>query len=231
MTQPVKVFYIEDEPSLGKILSETLKRQGFDVRWESDGAKVISHFDSYMPDVCVLDIMLPNIDGYSLCRTIRGNWPELPVIFLTAKTETADLVKGFEAGGTDYMKKPFSIEELIARINNQINLRGGRSEAAETTTLLKIGKYTLDTLKYDLITPRGTIRLSNRDMQVLRMLWGNRNSVTPRKDLLLAVWGDDSYFNSRNLDVYIRKLRGYFDSDSSVEIITLKGSGYLFLVS
>jgi len=231
MTQPVKVFYIEDEPSLGKILSETLKRQGFDVRWESDGAKVISHFDSYMPDVCVLDIMLPNIDGYSLCRTIRGNWPELPVIFLTAKTETADLVKGFEAGGTDYMKKPFSIEELIARINNQINLRGGRSEAEETTNLISIGNYTLDTLKYDLITPRGTIRLSNRDMQVLRMLWGNRNSVTPRKDLLLAVWGDDSYFNSRNLDVYIRKLRGYFDSDSSVEIITLKGSGYLFLVS
>jgi len=129
------------------------------------------------------------------------------------------------------MKKPFSIEELIARINNQINLRGGRSEAEETTNLISIGNYTLDTLKYDLITPRGTIRLSNRDMQVLRMLWGNRNSVTPRKDLLLAVWGDDSYFNSRNLDVYIRKLRGYFDSDSSVEIITLKGSGYLFLVS
>jgi len=231
MTQPVKVFYIEDEPSLGKILSETLIRQGFDVRWESDGAKVISHFDSYMPDVCVLDIMLPNIDGYSLCRTIRGNWPDLPVIFLTAKTETADLVKGFESGGTDYIKKPFSIEELIARINNQINLRGGRGEAADQTNQIIIGKYTLDTLKYDLITPRGTIRLSNRDMQVLRMLWGNRNSVTPRKDLLLAVWGDDSYFNSRNLDVYIRKLRGYFDSDSSVEIITLKGSGYLFLVS
>jgi len=231
MTQPVKVFYIEDEPSLGKILSETLIRQGFDVRWESDGAKVISHFDSYKPDVCVLDIMLPNIDGYSLCRTIRGNWPELPVIFLTARTETSDLVRGFESGGTDYIKKPFSIEELIARINNQVNLRGGRNEAAETTNLLIIGKYTLDTLKYDLITPRGTFRLSNRDMQVLRMLWGNRNSVTSRKDLLLAVWGDDSYFNSRNLDVYIRKLRGYFDGDSSVEIITLKGSGYLFLVS
>jgi len=231
MTQPVKVFYIEDEPSLGKILSETLIRQGFDVRWESDGAKVISHFDSYKPDVCVLDIMLPNIDGYSLCRTIRGNWPELPVIFLTAKTDTADLVKGFESGGTDYIKKPFSIEELIARINNQVNLRGGRGEAAETTNLLNIGKYTLDTLKYDLITSGRTIRLSNRDMQVLRMLWGNRNSVTSRKDLLLAVWGDDSYFNSRNLDVYIRKLRGYFDGDNSIEIITLKGSGYLFLVS
>lgn len=231
MTPRVKVFYIEDEPSLGKILSDTLIRQGFDVIWESDGAKVISHLDRYTPDVCVLDIMLPNIDGYSLCKTIRGNWPDLPVIFLTAKTETADLVRGFESGGTDYIRKPFSIEELIARINNQINLRGGRKDAEETTNLITIGKYTIDTIKYDLITPHRTIRLSNRDMQVLRMLWGNRNSVTPRKELLLAVWGDDSYFNSRNLDVYIRKLRSYFDGDNSVEIITLKGSGYLFLVS
>ena len=225
-----KVFYIEDEPSLGKIVTDTLSRQGFDVKWEKDGAKVISGFDDYTPDICVLDIMLPNIDGYSLCKTIRGIYPDLPVIFLTAKTDTAHLVRGFESGGTDYIKKPFSIEELIARIDNQINLRGGRKDTINSKSTISIGKYIFDPEKYDLISPAATIRLSNRDMQVLRILWANRNSITSRKDILLAVWGDDSYFNSRNLDVYIGKLRSYFADDKSIEIITLKGNGYLFLV-
>jgi len=230
MKGKTRILYIEDEPSIGKIVSDMLKKQGYVVRWEEDGAKVVSSFSNFNPDICVLDIMLPNIDGFSLCRTIRGMYPLLPVIFLTAKTETSDLVKGFEAGGTDYIKKPFSIEELIVRIENQLNLISGYTKPGNDNAPVKIGIYTLDPGKYELRSQESTIILSNREMQVLRMLDANRNRVTLRKDILMAIWGDDSYFNSRNLDVYIRKIRGYLSSDPFVKILTLKGNGYLFIV-
>lgn len=225
-----KIFYVEDEPALGKIVSDTLAKQGYDVFWEKDGSRVLSYFENETPDVCILDIMLPNTDGYSLCKTIRGLFPGLPVIFLTAKTDTSHVVAGFEAGGTDYIRKPFSIEELIARIENQISLRKGRMIRENITENLNIGRYVLDASRYELRSPGGMVKLSNRDMQLLKMLYANRNSITSRKDLLLTVWGDDSYFNSRNLDVYIRKLRNYFADDPAIQIITLKGSGYLFFI-
>lgn len=225
-----KIYYVEDEPSLGKIVSDTLVREGYDVFWEKDGSKVLSYFENETPDVCILDIMLPNTDGYTICKTIRGLFPGLPVIFLTAKTDASHVVEGFESGGTDYIRKPFSIVELIARIENQINLRKGKISSGNLSENLNIGKYILETSRYELKSPRSAIKLSNRDMQLLRLLYANRNSVTARKDLLLSVWGDDSYFNSRNLDVYIRKLRNYFSDDPSIQIITLKGSGYLFLI-
>ena len=226
----IKVYYIEDEQALGKIVSDTLEKQGYEIKWKSDGAKVVAGFEAYSPDLCVLDIMLPNIDGFSLCRTIRGMFPDLPVIFLTAKADTASLVKGFESGGTDYVKKPFSIEELIARIENQLKLGKTRMNQYTETTLFMIGSYKFDQVRYELHSPSGILKLSNRDMQLLKMLYANKNRVTARKDLLMTIWGDDSYFNSRNLDVYIRKLRRHFSSDKSIEIITLKGNGYLFLV-
>jgi DNA-binding response OmpR family regulator len=226
-----KIYYVEDEPSLGKIVSDTLAKQGYDVTWEKDGAKVLPYLEDNIPDICVLDIMLPHTDGYTLCRTIRSRYPRLPVIFLTARAETADLVKGFESGGTDYIKKPFSIEELIARINNQLNLLKGKSLLGENASSITIGKFILDMIRYELQTTAGAIKLSGRDMQILKILNANRNGITPRKELLLSVWGDDSYFNSRNLDVYVRKLRNYFSEDPSVKILTIKASGYLFLVS
>jgi DNA-binding response OmpR family regulator len=228
--QRTKILYIEDEPSLGKIVHVTLEKQGYEVLWEIDGAKVISQFENFTPDIIVLDIMLPNIDGYSLCRTIRGLFPEIPVIFLTAKTETADLVKGFDCGGTDYIRKPFSIEELIARIENQLKLGKHDLTLSAGEAAVNIGQYIFEQARYEIRSEAGTIKLSNREFQVLRMLNANRNGVISRKDLLMTVWGDDSYFNSRILDVYIRKLRNHFLADPSVEIITLKGSGYIFRV-
>ena len=226
----IKVYYIEDELSLGKIVSDTLEKQGYEVKWESNGARVISGLENYNPEICVLDIMLPNVDGYTICRTLRSRFPLLPVIFLTAKTDTPSLVKGFESGGTDYIKKPFSIEELIIRIENQLKLVKTRMDNQTETDLLMIGSFRFDPLRYELQSPSGNIKLSNRDMQLLKMLYANRNRITVRKDLLMAIWGDDSYFNSRNLDVYIRKLRHYFSADNPIEIITLKGNGYLFIV-
>lgn len=228
-----RIMYIEDEPYLGKIVNETLEKQGFEVLWETDGARVINRISGFSPDICLLDIMLPNIDGYTLCKHIRKLYPLLPIIFLTAKTETADLVRGFEAGGTDYMRKPFSIEELIVRIKNQLHLSGMRNTNDNKVNMpeeIPLGKYRFYPKTYELHTPSKIIKLSNRDMEVLLMLTANPNRITDRKQLLLSVWGDDSFFNSRNLDVYIRKLRDYFKEDISIEIKTLKGKGYLFFV-
>jgi DNA-binding response OmpR family regulator len=225
-----KILYVEDEQFLGRIVKETLEDQNFEVIWETDGAKVMSRFNTYTPDICVVDIMLPNIDGYSLCRQIRGLYENLPIIFLTARVETADLVKGFEAGGTDYIRKPFSLEELIIRIKNQLNLKNAGGKMADNSEqVITLGLYRYHPGSYELLAPSGTIKLSQRDMQVLSMLCANLNRVTDRRELLLSVWGDDSFFNSRNLDVYIRKIRTYLSEDPSIGIQTIKGKGYLFI--
>jgi len=228
----IKVYYIEDEQFLGKIVFETLEKQGFDVKWETDGARVLAGFKTFSPDIIVLDIMLPNLDGYTLCRQIRSLYPKIPIIFLTAKVETADLVKGFEAGGTDYMRKPFSIQELIVRINNQLSLMSGiKQPSIPQSEDFKIGLYVFKPARYELHSPSGTIKLSQRELEIIQILVASMNQVTNRKDILMSVWGDDSFFNSRTLDVYIRKLRGYFEEDPGVQIQTLKAKGYLFLVS
>jgi DNA-binding response OmpR family regulator len=225
----IKVLYIEDEPFLGKIVSETLQLQGFDLRLVADGALVMNTLRNFNPDICVLDIMLPNVDGYTLCREIKSASPLTPVIFLTARSETADLVKGFEAGGTDYIKKPFSMEELIVRINNQLELMAASSgHRPENDRVL--GKYRLIARRYELVSPTTTYKLSSREMEVLQLLTAGINRVVERRELLLNIWGDDSFFNSRTLDVYIRKLRSLFAEDPNIELVTLKGKGYLFLV-
>ena len=227
----VRILYIEDEQHLGLIVKETLEKQGYELVWETDGAKVMDHFQSFNPQICVLDIMLPNVDGYELCEQIKKLKPELPVVFLTAKTETADLVKGFEAGGTDYIRKPFSIEELMVRIQNQLSLKAGQDLHNDALNEeIKLGSYTYFPKRYELSGPGGLISLSQRDSEILTFLSRSVNQVIERKQLLISVWGDDSFFNSRNLDVYIRKLREYFKDDPKLRIQTLKGKGYLFLV-
>jgi DNA-binding response OmpR family regulator len=227
-----KILYIEDEHYLGRIVKETLENQGYQVVWETDGAKVLRHLGSFDPDICVLDIMLPHVDGYDLCLQIKTLKPELPVIFLTAKTETADLVRGFEAGGTDYIRKPFSIEEVMVRIENQLAMTNNKEQkSGPITEEIRLGLYTYYPLRYELVSPGGTLRLSQRDSEILTQLATSVNRVIERKQLLMSVWGDDSFFNSRNLDVYIRKIREYFKHDPNIRIQTLKGKGYLFLVS
>lgn len=225
-----KVFYIEDEIQLGRIVSETLEKQGYQILWESDGSRVLDAVELFTPDIVVLDIMLPGIDGYTLCRQIKNRDAEIPIIFLTAKTETADLVKGFEAGGTDYMRKPFSIEELIVRIENQMRLsKGIQNNEVKENEEIRFGSFIFRPGLYELISPEGVNRLSEKEMQILRLLLNNKNRLTDRRNLLLSVWGDDSFFNTRNLDVYIKKLRNLLSEDKSVEIQTIKGMGHLLI--
>lgn len=209
---------------------ETLEKQGYEVRWEIDGSNVLDLFKSFNPEICVVDIMLPGIDGYTLSRSIRGLNPDIPIIFLTAKTETPDIIKGFKSGGTDYIRKPFSIEELIVRIENQINIKRDGGNKPTLTEEITLGIFRFVTDQGELYNGQELINLSHRETQILTMLAANRNTIVDRKDLLMAVWGDDSFFNSRNLDVYIRKLRSYLTPDGRVGIKTLRGKGYLFIV-
>ena len=222
-----KILYVEDEPNLGTIVCDTLEQKGFDVLLIKDGAKVMDSFAKFTPDICVLDVMLPNVDGFELGKLIITKYPRLPIIFLTAKTQTQDVLQGFNSGATDYIRKPFSIEELIVRINNQLHLNKIAGNLGDTIT---IGKFIFHANKYELQHGETLYKLSNREAEVLQVFARNINKITDRKQLLLEVWGDDSFFHSRNLDVYIRKLREYFGNQNGVEIITLKGKGYQFVV-
>lgn len=224
-----KILYVEDEPNLGRIVSETLEQRNFEVMLVKDGARVMECFKTFSPDICVLDIMLPHLNGYELGKEIRTRFEKLPIIFLTAKTQTEDVVKGFTSGGTDYLRKPFSMEELVARINNQMQLASRQNLNDEEEEIL-LSRFRFLPKKFELQSPSFIIKLSNREAEVLKVFTQHKNQVIDRRMLLLSVWGDDSFFHSRNLDVYIRKLREYFSEDKGIEIITLKGKGYHFVV-
>lgn len=224
-----KILYVEDEPFLGRIVKESLESRDYEVNMVADGGQVLSAFQQIQPDICVLDVMLPNKDGYSIAKSIRQINPGLPIIFVTAKTQTEDLLKGFEVGGNDFLKKPFSMEELIARVNNLLNLT--RKNNAVTAEVIQIGQFEFHTQRYDLKNGNSTRKLSHREAVLLNILAENKNATVNRKEILMRVWGDDSFFNSRNLDVYITKLRDYLRDDPTIEIITIKGVGYHFVAS
>lgn len=227
----VKILYIEDEPFLGKIVTESLEFRGYEVLHKPDGSGIPVELSGFVPDICLLDVMLPKIDGYTLGNIIRQKLPELPIIYITAKTQTSDVLKGFESGGTDYIRKPFSVDELDARIRNQLKLSKGKFDTGGTAgSAILFGSYRFIPGLNQLVIGEVIYRLSHRESQVLQYLLSNKNIVSDRKELLLSVWGDDSFFNSRNLDVYIRKLREYFADNKGIEIITLKGKGYYFKV-
>ncbi len=223
-----KILYVEDEPFLGKIVKESLEIRDFDVVMMTDGRLAQKAFEEAKPDICVLDVMLPNKDGYSIAIGIRNVDAEIPIIFVTAKTQTEDLIKGFEVGGNDYLRKPFSMEELIVRIKNLLRLAVKQNSPKEN---IEIGKFEFLPNRYELKLGGIIRKLSHREAILLQILSENKNNTIQRKEILMRIWGDDSFFNSRNLDVYITKLRDYFKADDSIEIITIKGIGYHFSVN
>ena len=225
-----KVFYVEDEVFLARIVKESLESRGFEVVMESDGGKAVNAFKQAKPDICVLDVMLPNKDGFAVADEIRDLDENIPIIFLTAKTQTEDAVKGFELGGNDYVRKPFSMEELIARVQNLLRRRKDGSQKVHADSV-KMGKYSFQLNRQILNNGKEDRKLSFRESELLKLLYENRDKIIDRKDILNLLWGNDSFFNSRNLDVYITKLRSYLKEDPSLEIITIKGIGYRFVVS
>jgi DNA-binding response OmpR family regulator len=226
----VKILYVEDELFLAKIVRESLETRNYEVIMETDGEPVFASFLQSKPDVCVLDIMLPNKDGFTIAEEIRSVSPTVPIIFLTAKIQTADLVKGFSIGANDYVRKPFSLEELIVRIENALRHSHNTNHQPLLQDHLRIGKYLFYINRQVLVSGNEEKKLSFRESELLKLLYQNRDKVIDRKDILNLLWGNDSFFNSRNLDVYVTKLRGYLRLDESIEILTIKGIGYRFII-
>ncbi len=222
-----KILYVEDEPALARIVKESLEVRSFNVELVMNGNEATQRFVGMSPDICILDVMLPNKDGYEIAREIRRINGSVPIIFLTAKNQTVDVLKGFDSGGNDYLRKPFSMEELIARVNNLLKLSGNKRDHREKESIT-MGSFEFSPARYELKSPFGIKKLSHRESTLLQMFADHPNATVLRKDILMRLWGDDSFFNSRNLDVYITKLRDYLKDDPSIEIITIKGIGYHF---
>jgi DNA-binding response OmpR family regulator len=223
----VKILYVEDELFLGKIVKETLESRGFEVCMEVDGADVIDAFKKSEPDICVFDIMLPNKSGFELAKEIRNFNQDVPIIFLTAKTQIEDVVNGFTLGGNDYIRKPFSMEELIVRMENLLNYK---KPVINGNEVLIIGRYRFQQQRQVLEIDGSEKKLSYREAELLKFLYLSKEDIIDRRELLNHIWKNDSFFNSRNLDVYITKLRGYLKDDPKIEIITIKGVGYRFVI-
>lgn len=223
-----KILYVEDEIFLARIVNDTLQSRGFEVIMEHDGGMALQKFEECKPDVCVLDIMLPNKDGFTIADEIREKDNTVPIIFLTAKSEVKDVVNGFKMGGNDYIRKPFSMEELIVRIENVLKQSHTPEVASDE---LSMGSYVFNIRRQQLVGGNEERKLSYRESELLKLLYENRDKIVERRDILNLLWGSDSFFNSRNLDVYITKLRNYFKQDPSIEIITIKGIGYRFVIA
>lgn len=225
-TNSIKILLAEDDENLGMLLREYLNAKGYSADLYPDGEKAWKGFvqnTSYQ--VCVLDVMMPILDGFSLAKKIRNTHPNIPIIFLTAKSMKEDVLEGFNSGADDYMTKPFSIEELIARLEAIIRRTSARNQAVEGQ-LFKIGEYTFDPTKQTLILGENQSKLTAKESELLLYLCSNRNAVVDRSEVLKAIWSDDSYFNARSMDVYITKLRKFLKDDPSIQIINLRGKGF-----
>jgi DNA-binding response OmpR family regulator len=217
----------EDDPNLGQILKEYLELKGYRAVLTRDGDEAIKSFRQHHYDLCILDIMMPKKDGFMVSEEIRKVKPEMPFIFLTAKSQQEDTLKGLKLGADDYIKKPFSMEELTLRL--QVILR--RVEGSEVQKeQFSIGKfkfdYTSHTLRYENIEKH----LTSKEAELLLLLCRNMNKTLNRSAALKIIWGDDSYFNARSMDVYITKLRKYLNQDETVKIITVHGYGFRLVI-
>jgi two-component system, OmpR family, response regulator TrcR len=224
----IRVLLVEDESVLAMVIRETLTPLGFDITIAANGVEGWSLFHSVRPDICVVDIMMPRKDGLSLVADIRQVDGLIPIIFLTAKTQTADVLKGFETGADDYMKKPFSMEELIYRLKSQLRRRtpAPPDPATAAHSVIDVGGFQFDHQRLELIHAGKAIGLSQREADLLALLVQNKNNLLERRAALLKIWGDDNVFNARSMDVYITRLRKYLQLDPRVEIVNIRGQGY-----
>lgn len=226
MSTSTKLLVVEDDPNLGSLLADYLRAKGYDTDLRTDGQQGLNAHAKGKYALILLDVMMPLKDGFTLAREIRAKDPVVPIIFLTAKSMKQDTIEGFRSGADDYVTKPFGMEELILRIEAVLRRTHGVEPKPEEPTTYEFGASRFDPRKQVLVTPEGERRLTTKESELLRLLCANRNDVLDRSAALVEVWGNDSYFNGRSMDVYIAKLRKYLREDPSVEIINIHGKGF-----
>jgi DNA-binding response OmpR family regulator len=223
MHKTTTILLAEDEPALGMIIKESLETRNFKVLLCENGEKAFEIYKTHQPELLVLDVMMPKKDGFTLAKEIRAIDETVPIIFLTAKSQTQDVVEGFTIGGNDYLKKPFSMEELIVRINNLLN----RTQLQKTSEILNLGQYTFNFPKQTLqFKDEPSIQLTHREAHLLFHLIKNKNQVLNRSLILNKLWGSDDFFNARSMDVFITKLRKKLADDETIQILNVRGFGY-----
>lgn len=220
----IPILLIEDQVELCQILKDTLSLYGFDVTYALNGDEGYNKFTSVNPKLCIIDIMMPGSDGFSAVKQIRAVNKEVPIIMLTAKPLTEDLVKAFDLGCNDFIRKPFVMEELIARIKSFARVSGNAPR--DTHNLYKLGSFTFNASTQELANDAARFQLSYKEVELLKRLCEAKSTVVDRQVLLAELWGSDNVFNSKTMNVYINRLRNYLDSDKSVEILTIRGFGY-----
>lgn len=223
--QEVKILLVEDDSNLGMLLQEYLNAKGFDTTIATDGKAGYDAFIKDQFDLCILDVMMPEKDGFTLARDIRNSSKDIPIIFLTAKSMREDTLEGFYSGGDDYMTKPFSMEELLLRIR-AIMRRSGKLEGEKERTVFQVGNCEFNFNTQILKVGNAEQKLTTKENQLLKILFNNHNEVLSRETALKMIWGDDNYFNARSMDVYITKLRKYLKDEDSIEIINIHGKGF-----
>ena len=223
MLKKTTILLAEDEPALGQIIKESLETRDFDVLLCENGEVAMNTYHSKAPELLVLDVMMPKKDGFTLAKEIRTIDDTIPIIFLTAKSQTQDVVEGFTIGGNDYLKKPFSMEELIVRINNLLQ----RTQLQKSSEIMKINDYTFDFPKQTLQYKEEDLeQLTHREAHLLFHLVKNKNQVLGRTIILNKLWGNDDFFSARSMDVFISKLRKKLKEDNSIQILNVRGFGY-----
>jgi len=220
-----KLLVVEDDPNLGDILNEYLTMKGYNTVLCRDGEEGWSKFKKGTFDLCILDIMMPKKDGFTLGKEIKKVEEELPIIYLTAKNLKDDVIEGLKIGADDYITKPFSMEELLLRIN-AILRRTMKTDETATLKSYKFGDFTLHYDQQTLEGPEGKHKLTSKENELLRLLASELNRNVSRSQALKQIWGDDSYFNARSMDVYLSKVRKLLKDDPKVQIITLHGEGF-----
>lgn len=222
-----KLLLIEDDPTLGYLLSEYLQMNGFEVVWAKTGALGLETLDQHLFDLAILDVSLPDMDGFRVASKIKENTAQLPFIFLTARALKVDVLKGFALGAVDYLKKPIDEEELVVRIKNLINRLPQEQEAPAQERVLQLGKYTLHKETQELSTDEYTQKLTNRELDLLVYLIQHKNELCTHKAILLKLWGANDYFNKKSLNVFVSHLRKYLQEDPSLSIENIHRKGFI----
>jgi len=222
-----KVLYAEDELTLAQIISDGLQQSGYEVVLATDGSQALEKFQTAPPDICVLDVMMPLKDGYTLAEDIRKLDTGVPIIFLSAKSLPEDVIKGFKSGGNDYLRKPFNMGELLIRMESLLSRFGAKPATGSVYTF---GSCTLDPVTQELETSVSRYTLSYKEAALLELLLQHKNTLVPRQVPLLKIWGDDTYYNARSMDVFMSHLRKMLKNEPGVQLMSIRGAGYKLIV-
>ncbi|WP_340199761.1 response regulator transcription factor [Ascidiimonas sp. W6] len=225
--QNYKILLVEDDAALGYVLKEYLGMKDFEITWAQRGAEALIHLDKKSFDMAILDVMMPDMDGFELALKIQSLYPKLPFIFLTARSMKIDVLKGFAAGAVDYLKKPIDEEELVVRISALLSRLVNNKKGSVETILYKIGRYELNYLNMELRFGKEKWQLTSRENELLKFLIRHKNQLCTHKEILTHIWGENDYFNRKSLNVFISHLRRYLEKDPAIIIENVHNKGFI----